>query len=270
MTTHDDKVRHEWDRSWQQIGNIIEFQSVAWDLMDDDKAKYLLDFTGNSRGRLLEVGCGSARLSARLAVVGFETIGLDSSLAGLTLAKQTYQQRGLNNFKGLSADAYQLPFADNCFDGVLSTGLLEHFQNPVPLLQEMARVTKPGGFIYADILPKKTWRLLVLFDFIRPLLGRHTDPLFEMPFSRKDILQFATESGLKDIEVFPAGIYWPRWPVLRGNRWLVGLENMMCRLTHPLFKSLDRSVLAEIFGIYYFMLGVKPKVQELPNEQNKN
>lgn len=257
MTVFDHKQRHKWDQSWQLRGNIFEFPSVAWDLMDDDKAQYLLDRIGEPPGRLLEVGCGAARLSARLAASGFTTVCLDSSQAALELARVTYHSREQSWQFGVAADAYQLPYNDNVFDGVLSTGLLEHFQYPTTLIKEMVRVVKPGGFIYADILPKKTWRLLLLFDFIRPLLGRHTDPLFEMPFRRDDILKFAIGSGLKEVEVFPAGIYWPRWSVLRNKRFLIELENAASRFTHPLFRKLDGTILAEVFGIYYFMFGRK-------------
>ena len=257
MISSDQKQRHSWDQSWQHMENIIEFPSVAWDLMDDDKAHHLLSRIGDARGQLLEVGCGAARLSARLAVLGFTTVCLDSSQAALGLARETYRSRGQPWQLGIAADAYQLPYDEGVFDGVLSTGLLEHFQDPTPLLKEMVRVVKPGGFVYADILPKKTWRLLVLFDFLRPLLGRYTEPLFEMPFSRGDILKFAIGSGLKGVEVFPAGIYWPRWSVLRNNRFLIWLENAASRFTHPLFRKLDGTVLAEVFGIYYFMFGRK-------------
>ena len=250
----------DWDDWWKQAGHYKDYPSIAWDLMDGDKEDYLLNRTGNKRGLLLEVGCGAARLSARLAASGFTTVCLDSSKAALELAKKTYSEHSQPWRFGITADAYHLPYNDDVFDGVLSTGLLEHFQDPAPLIKEMVRVVKPGGFVYADILPQKKWRLLLLFDFLRPLLGRYTDPLFEMPFSRNDIMQFAADSGLKEVEVFPAGIYWPRWSVLRNNRFLIGLENAASRFTHPLFRKLDGTVLAEVFGIYYFMFGRKQSI----------
>jgi SAM-dependent methyltransferase len=257
MTEPDKQVRHDWDRSWKGLSLFRETPAAAWNLMDADKEAHLLKRLGDKKGLLLEVGCGAAHLSARLAASGFLTICLDSSKAALELAKETYRGQGQSWRLGTTADAYHLPYRDDVFDGVLSTGLLEHFQNPVPLIREMVRVLKPGGFVYADILPRKTWRLLVLFDFLRPLLGRQTDNLFEMPFSRGDIMRFAEESGLKAIEIFPAGIYWPIWPILRKHRFLTGLENSATRLTHPIFRKLDGTGWAELFGMYYFMMGWK-------------
>ena len=52
-------------------------------------------------------------------------------------------------------EAVRLPFPDATFDVVLSTGLLEHFQDPSPIVREMARVLRPGG-------------ALVSLDFNRP------------------------------------------------------------------------------------------------------
>lgn len=257
MSISDQKQRHKWDKSWKKLPGFVEYPSLSWDLMDGDKEDHLLKHLGCKRGVLLEVGCGAARLSARLAADGFTTVCLDSSTTALELAKETYRKHGQSWQLGIAADAYLLPYKKDVFDGVLSTGLLEHFENPTPLLKEMVRVTKPRGFVYADILHKKKWRLLLLFDFLRPLLGRYSETLFEMPFRRDDILKFAAEAGLQEIEVFPAGIYWPKWPILRNRRFLVGLENMASRITHLAFRKLDGTILAEIFGIYYFMIGRK-------------
>lgn len=47
-----------------------------------------------------------------------------------------------------SAD--KLPFRDASFDGLMSESLLEHVPDPKSVAQEMIRVTKPGGYIYAS------------------------------------------------------------------------------------------------------------------------
>ena len=45
----------------------------------------------------------------------------------------------------------KLPFKDNSFDVVLSLAVLEHVKNPWIHAQEIIRVLKPGGIIYADV-----------------------------------------------------------------------------------------------------------------------
>ena len=48
------------------------------------------------------------------------------------------------------ANAEELPFADESFDGVVMTALLEHVTRPERVLAEARRVCKLGGRIYAD------------------------------------------------------------------------------------------------------------------------
>lgn len=50
----------------------------------------------------------------------------------------------------VSADAAKLPFADESFDGVIACNLLEHVAAQVEVVQEMRRVCKMGGRLYAD------------------------------------------------------------------------------------------------------------------------
>lgn len=42
-------------------------------------------------------------------------------------------------------DALKPPFADNTFDTVISTQVLEHIQKPWVMVHEIARILKPGG-----------------------------------------------------------------------------------------------------------------------------
>jgi SAM-dependent methyltransferase len=66
------------------------------------------------------------------------------------------------------ARAERLPFADASLDGVCSCGVLEHLKKPWVAAQEMMRVTKPGGYIYAET----------------PLLqGIHKNPFDEQRFT---------------------------------------------------------------------------------------
>jgi SAM-dependent methyltransferase len=48
-------------------------------------------------------------------------------------------------------DALQLPFMDDVFDLVYSTGVFEHLRDPILAAQEIHRVTKPGGRILIGI-----------------------------------------------------------------------------------------------------------------------
>jgi SAM-dependent methyltransferase len=70
----------------------------------------------------------------------------------------------LARFKGvLRGDATKLPFADNSFDVVITSEVLEHIQDDVAAIAEMVRVLKPGGHFAATVpawFPEKiNWML---------------------------------------------------------------------------------------------------------------
>jgi SAM-dependent methyltransferase len=44
-----------------------------------------------------------------------------------------------------------LPFPDNTFDNILLQGVIHLFMNPIPILDEMVRVCKPGGKIEVKV-----------------------------------------------------------------------------------------------------------------------
>ncbi|MFW9929611.1 MAG: methyltransferase domain-containing protein [Candidatus Thorarchaeota archaeon] len=47
-------------------------------------------------------------------------------------------------------DAHNIPFADNYFDGVIIQAVLEHVVDPFRCVQEIHRVLKADGFVYAE------------------------------------------------------------------------------------------------------------------------
>ncbi|MCL1463445.1 methyltransferase domain-containing protein [Argonema galeatum] len=50
----------------------------------------------------------------------------------------------------LICDAHDIPFADNSFDGVIVQAVLEHVVDPNRCVEEIHRVLKPNGVVYAE------------------------------------------------------------------------------------------------------------------------
>jgi ubiquinone/menaquinone biosynthesis C-methylase UbiE len=90
--------------------------------------------------RILVVGCGDGLEAGILArFFGAQTIGID-------LGQQfEFARAAAAPAELLEMDARQLRFDDACFDLVYSFHALEHIQEPVRALREMARVLAPGG-----------------------------------------------------------------------------------------------------------------------------
>jgi len=93
---------------------------------------------GNSRPRILDVGCGTGANLEMLAHFG-EAEGVDVSTEALDFC----QTRGLKNVR--QGEAEQLPYEDQSFDLVTGLDVVEHLDNDIAGLQEMRRVLRTGG-----------------------------------------------------------------------------------------------------------------------------
>ena len=223
--------------------------------MDQIKIEYLLPLLPKFAERTLEVGAGSGRLSRFLARSGLRTFCLDYSIEALVYARIHCEREGAQGVYVLGR-AEHLPFDDNSFDVVFSTGLLEHFENPMPIILEMVRVLKNDGLFYSDIVPKK-FSLLRSLDVVRPLLGREWNPMFEMKLTKRDIIEYLEDTDLQDVTVFPAAIFPPRAPIMRGYSLVPFCESLIARALTPILKYLDGTFAAEYLGFYYFAYGYK-------------
>jgi SAM-dependent methyltransferase len=89
---------------------------------------------------ILEIGCSSGILMEKLRDTGFTNLtGIDISDAGIRQA----QQRGLTNT--FVMDGAKLDFADESFDLVLASDVLEHIEDENAALREWTRLLRPGG-----------------------------------------------------------------------------------------------------------------------------
>jgi ubiquinone/menaquinone biosynthesis C-methylase UbiE len=105
-----------------------------------------------ARGRdVLEVGCGTGLILARLAQSANSAKGVDLSPGMLERAKQ----RGLSVSE---ASATALPFPDASFDVVCSFKVLPHVPDIELALSEMARVCRPGGHMVAEFYNPQSLR----------------------------------------------------------------------------------------------------------------
>ena len=94
--------------------------------------------------RLLDVGCGPGTISADFArrVTPGPVVGIDASAQVIAEARRDHP--GVSFTTG---DVYRLDFPDASFDIVHAHQLLQHLADPVAALQEMRRVTAPGGIV---------------------------------------------------------------------------------------------------------------------------
>lgn len=92
--------------------------------------------------RILDLAAGTGTSSAPFAARGAEVVPCDFSLGMLAMGKRRHP-----SLPFVAGDALNLPFRDNAFDAVTISFGLRNVQDTERALQELLRVTKPGGRI---------------------------------------------------------------------------------------------------------------------------
>jgi len=117
--------------------------------------------------QILEVSAGSGATAAFLASKGILVYALDYSWASMETIKASGEKTN-TVVKLICADANNLPFKNGSFDIVYSAGLIEHFSDPIPILEEQVRILKNGAYLII-MVPRK-YNPYVLYKHAKMIL----------------------------------------------------------------------------------------------------
>jgi SAM-dependent methyltransferase len=117
------------------------------------------DTLGIKPGELmLDLGAGFGRHGFEAARRGAKVISCDFAHPEMAQVRATFYAMGEageiphdRNAGCLQGDAQKLPFADNSFDRIIASEVMEHVPSDVAAIGEMARVLKPGGVLAVTV-----------------------------------------------------------------------------------------------------------------------
>jgi SAM-dependent methyltransferase len=151
------------------------------------------------RGKdVIELGCGTAYVSAWLARRRARVVGIDNSPKQLESARTFQREFGLE-FPLLLGNAEQVPYPDASFDFAISEYGAALWADPYAWVPEAARLLRPGGglmFLTNSLLLTLCVEELVANDpakaaLLRPMFGMHrivwpddTSVEFHLPHGR--------------------------------------------------------------------------------------
>ena len=142
------KTPEEAEREYDKLSGSYDQVLAARDYRPPEDASNLLaeliDPAGT--GRILEAGCGTGLIGAKLHEKGFKDItGMDISANCLKEAESKNAYTGTVKQNILEP----LPFAERSFDAVVCVAVFSRFddQQIMAILKEFARITRQGGII---------------------------------------------------------------------------------------------------------------------------
>lgn len=185
---------------------------------------------------VIELGCGTAYVSAWLARRGARPVGIDNSEAQLDTARRLQREFGLD-FPLVHGNAEEVPFPDHSFDLVISEYGASIWCDPYLWIPEAARLVRPGGRLV--FLINGALLMLCAPDevdvpatdrLLRPYFGMHRfewsdDDSVEFHLPHGEMIALLRRSGFEVeelVEIRPPGGSTSRYPYVTlewAQRW---------------------------------------------------
>jgi 2-polyprenyl-6-hydroxyphenyl methylase / 3-demethylubiquinone-9 3-methyltransferase len=168
--------------------------------MNPIRGEFVIDllkqYQKSNSHQIIEVGCGGGIFCEYIAKQGYNIVGVDLSLGAISVA----QEHALINKLTISyeiASVYQLPFADESFDVVISSDFLEHIEDLETAIYEMSRILKRNGLFIFDTISRNEKSVQTFMSLesqgIIPS-GTHDPFLFIQP---EELEALATKYGIE-------------------------------------------------------------------------
>ena len=108
----------------------------------------------NKNDVILEIGCGTGRVTRQLARKCRKVVGIDFSQAMLDVARRKSKSYENIDYRIIDLRQIPFPFKNSCFDKVVCPLVIDHVEDTESLFHEIFRILKGGGIlVFDDIIP---------------------------------------------------------------------------------------------------------------------
>ncbi|MEM7234449.1 MAG: class I SAM-dependent methyltransferase [Planctomycetota bacterium] len=160
---------------------------------------------------LLELGCGVGAVLGVLAQRFPEAkfIGVDIESRQLESARQHMSAIGRPDVEFIESDASSLPLADDSVDQIFIIWLIEHLEQPIPVLKEALRVLKPGGVIHVTETDYSTFQVVPRNESFNYLKQAQFDYYDRFGNARvgPQLGNLLAQAGFQDVDSRPVGFH---------------------------------------------------------------
>jgi SAM-dependent methyltransferase len=151
-TEEEENVRRKMQAFYEQFTfpgyDGIDSPGVLMDKAKKSNFGVWVDRAIPPMATVLEVGCGTGQMTNFLGMVTTRTvIGVDQSVASLTLGNTFKNRFGINNVHFAQGNIFAMPIAEQSMDVVICSGVLHHTPDPKGGYERLLKLVKPGGYI---------------------------------------------------------------------------------------------------------------------------
>lgn len=176
-----------YDQAYTELWQSLQNDGVLFHIKDDST--------------LCDCGIGTAAFSlafVKASHLNVHITGVDISSQMLSNAHERLSQANVNH-QLCQSEVNALPFADNSFDVVTSSHMLEHLPNPNQGLHEMVRVLRSGAPLILAVTRSSLLGWLIQWHW-----GNDC-------FSQKALVEMLIQVGLTNVQVYPFTVGVSRW-----------------------------------------------------------
>lgn len=225
-------LNHEIETRDEELNYEMYFESTTLDDYTDDSEDIniqqarLINSTRlhwvqsrHPQGRLLDVGCGRGFFLKHAIDAGYEVEGVELSVSAAQYATEHF-----NVPVHVSNLEHERAFS-NEYDVITLWHVLEHFHQPVTVLQNLWTMLAPGGTLYVEVPNLNSVKFRLSAPGTRWQGGNH--PRYHRSFFTQDTLQRALRhAGYIDLQ--HRSILYPvqKNPMMRGVKRLLQLYHL--------------------------------------------
>ncbi|TZF82543.1 class I SAM-dependent methyltransferase [Pedobacter sp. BS3] len=141
-------------RKWFQNWFNSPYYHILYNQRDDAEAEYFIDnlcayLKPDADARLLDIACGRGRHAVYLNKKGYDTVGIDLSVANVTYARQ-FENKHLHFFVHDMRRLFYINYFDFAFNLFTSFGYFDTKKDHINALKAFRKALKPDGVLVLD------------------------------------------------------------------------------------------------------------------------
>lgn len=162
------KAGHYERRSVADAYEARRFGGPGGHYVEEQERHAIEELVDGLSGSAVDLPSGTGRAVSSLTAKGFRVFGADRSLAMIRQSRREGRA-----YPAVVSDAFRTPFPAASFDLVLTLRFFFHVEDPGELLQEVARILRPGGRFIFDSL---RWSPRSIFPLLQRRFGGRVYP----------------------------------------------------------------------------------------------